>query len=77
MMPSYFFAHGAPSIVLEDNEYTQKLKNFRNITPKPRAIVLFSAHWEESEQTVGAAETYETIYDFGGSRRTLRNDLPG
>jgi 4,5-DOPA dioxygenase extradiol len=71
MMPSYFFAHGAPSIVLEDNEYTQLLKNFKDHTPRPKAIVLFSAHWEESVQTVSAAETYETIYDFGGFQDEL------
>lgn len=71
MMPSYFFAHGAPSIVLEDNEYTQLLKNFKDHSPKPKAIVLFSAHWEESVQSVSAAETYETIYDFGGFQDEL------
>ncbi|WP_141501575.1 DODA-type extradiol aromatic ring-opening family dioxygenase [Paenibacillus luteus] len=71
MMPSYFFAHGAPSIVLEDNEYTQLLKNFKEHSPKPKAIVLFSAHWEEEVQTVSAAEEYETIYDFGGFQDEL------
>ncbi|TLS51250.1 dioxygenase [Paenibacillus antri] len=71
MMPSYFFAHGAPSIVLEDNEYTRLLRNFKDQTPKPKAIVLFSAHWEEPTQSIGAAETYETIYDFGGFQDEL------
>jgi 4,5-DOPA dioxygenase extradiol len=71
MMPSYFFAHGAPSIVLEDNEYTQLLKRFKEDTPRPKAIVLFSAHWEEQVQSIGAAETYETIYDFGGFQDEL------
>jgi 4,5-DOPA dioxygenase extradiol len=71
MMPSYFFAHGAPSIVLEDNEYTQLLKNFKDHSPRPKAIVLFTAHWEETVQTVSAAETYETIYDFGGFQDEL------
>jgi 4,5-DOPA dioxygenase extradiol len=71
MMPSYFFAHGAPSIVLENNEYTQLLKNFKDQTARPKAIVLFSAHWEELEQTVSAAETYETIYDFSGFQDEL------
>lgn len=71
MMPSYFFAHGAPSIVLEDNEYTRLLKQFKDHMPKPKAIVLFSAHWEESIQTVSAANTYETIYDFGGFQDEL------
>ncbi|MEK5030130.1 class III extradiol ring-cleavage dioxygenase [Paenibacillus sp. FSL R7-0302] len=71
MMPSYFFAHGAPSIVLEDNAYTKLLKEFKDHMPKPKAIVLFSAHWEESVQSVGAAATYDTIYDFGGFQDEL------
>lgn len=71
MMPSYFYAHGAPSLVLEDNEYTKLLKEFKDYTPRPKAIVLFSAHWEESVQSVGAAATYETIYDFGGFQDEL------
>ncbi|WP_379153642.1 DODA-type extradiol aromatic ring-opening family dioxygenase [Paenibacillus sp. sgz5001063] len=71
MIPSYFFAHGAPSLVLEDNEYTKLLKQFKDHTPKPKAIVLFSAHWEEGVQSVGAAATYETIYDFGGFQDEL------
>ncbi|HZG86035.1 class III extradiol ring-cleavage dioxygenase [Paenibacillus sp.] len=71
MMPSYFFAHGAPSIVLEDNEYTRLLKSFKDHTPRPKAILLFSAHWEEPVQHIGAAESYETIYDFGGFQDEL------
>ncbi|MDD9268340.1 DODA-type extradiol aromatic ring-opening family dioxygenase [Paenibacillus sp. GCM10023248] len=71
MMPSYFFAHGAPSIVLENNAYTQLLKNFHQHTPRPKGIVLFSAHWEEQVQRVSAADTYETIYDFGGFQDEL------
>ncbi|MEK3901011.1 dioxygenase family protein [Paenibacillus sp. FSL R7-0179] len=71
MMPSYFFAHGAPSIVLEDNAYTKLLKEFKDHMPKPKAIVLFSAHWEESVQSIGAAATYDTIYDFGGFQDEL------
>ena len=62
MMPSYFFAHGAPSIVLENNGYTELLKSFNLATPKPKAIVLFSAHWEEHTQAIGAAETYDTTF---------------
>ncbi|ACT04683.1 DODA-type extradiol aromatic ring-opening family dioxygenase [Paenibacillus sp. JDR-2] len=71
MLPSYFFAHGAPSIVLEDNSYTEFLKSFAANHPKPKAIVLFSAHWEENVQAVSAASTYSTIYDFGGFQDEL------
>lgn len=71
MMPSYFFAHGAPSIVLEQNGYTAFLKHFAAQIPKPKAIVLFSAHWEQSVQTISAVDTYGTIYDFGGFQDEL------
>jgi 4,5-DOPA dioxygenase extradiol len=71
MMPSYFFAHGAPSIVLENNAYTSFLKDFAAQTPKPKAIVLFSAHWESRLQTISAVDTYSTIYDFSGFQDEL------
>ncbi|MDQ1911133.1 class III extradiol ring-cleavage dioxygenase [Paenibacillus sp. GD4] len=71
MMPSYFFAHGAPSIVLERNAYTDFIKKFAAGKPKPKAIVLFSAHWEQTSQTVSAVDTYSTIYDFSGFQEEL------
>ncbi|WP_308634994.1 DODA-type extradiol aromatic ring-opening family dioxygenase [Paenibacillus silvisoli] len=71
MMPSYFFAHGAPSLVLERHAYTDFLKQFAADTPKPKAIVLFSAHWEDSVQAVSDVKTYDTIYDFSGFQDEL------
>jgi 4,5-DOPA dioxygenase extradiol len=66
MMPSFFIAHGAPSIVLEDNEYTRFLKNLASLYSQAKAVVLFSAHWESPFQQIGAAKKFETIYDFSG-----------
>ncbi|NHN32156.1 DODA-type extradiol aromatic ring-opening family dioxygenase [Paenibacillus agricola] len=71
MIPSYFIAHGAPSLALEQNDYTALLKDFAAGHPKPRAIVLFSAHWESNEQTISGAPQYETIYDFSGFQPEL------
>lgn len=71
MIPSYFFAHGAPSIVLEQNSYTDFLKSFAANNPRPKAIVILSAHWEENVQAVSAVDTYSTIYDFGGFQDEL------
>ncbi|BBI31406.1 DODA-type extradiol aromatic ring-opening family dioxygenase [Cohnella abietis] len=72
MMPSYFFAHGAPSLVLDELEYTTFLKSFSTTIPKPKAIVLFSAHWESRTQTVSdVPSTYSTIYDFSGFQDEL------
>jgi 4,5-DOPA dioxygenase extradiol len=66
MLPSFFIAHGAPLIAVENNEYTQFLKELGVSLPRPKAIILFSAHWESHLQTVSDVNQYETIYDFGG-----------
>ncbi len=71
MMPSYFFAHGAPSLILDEIEYTGFLKEFAEEHPKPKAIVLFSAHWEEPAQTVSNVDMHGTIYDFSGFQPEL------
>lgn len=67
MIPSLFIAHGAPSIVIEDNEFTDFLKKLGSEIPKPKAIVVFSAHYEGQKQKIGAVSgQYEMIYDFYG-----------
>ncbi|OPA76356.1 dioxygenase [Paenibacillus selenitireducens] len=72
MMPSFFVAHGAPSLVLEEHAYTSFLKNLASTLPsKPKAIVIFSAHWEQSQQTISAVDTHGTIYDFSGFQEEL------
>ncbi|RBW70049.1 dioxygenase family protein [Bacillus taeanensis] len=71
MLPSFFIAHGAPLLAIEDNEYTQFLSELGRTLPKPKAIVLFSAHWESNVQKVSDIEEYKTIYDFGGFPEAL------
>lgn len=71
MLPSLFIAHGAPSLAIENHAYTDFLKGLAAELPKPKAIVLFSAHWESREQQVSGAESYETIYDFSGFQPEL------
>ncbi|MEH7415382.1 class III extradiol ring-cleavage dioxygenase [Neobacillus drentensis] len=66
MMPTLFIAHGAPLLAIENNEYTQFLNELGKNIPRPKAIVLFSAHWESRVQKVSNVDSYSTIYDFGG-----------
>ncbi|MGG1397162.1 class III extradiol ring-cleavage dioxygenase [Bacillus salipaludis] len=66
MIPSLFIAHGAPLIAIENNEYTQFITQLGQSMPRPKAIVIFSAHWESTVQKVSEVATYSTIYDFGG-----------
>lgn len=66
MIPSYFIAHGSPLLAIEDSEYTKFLANLVETLPKPKAIVIFSAHWETPVQAVSSVDEYSMIYDFGG-----------
>jgi 4,5-DOPA dioxygenase extradiol len=72
MLPSYFIAHGAPLLAIENNQYTQFLNQLGQTLPKPKAIILFSAHYEAPVQRVSDIEgEYETVYDFGGFPEAL------
>lgn len=66
MTPSLFLAHGAPLIAIQDNDYTRFLRKLgENLRPK--AIVIFTAHWESEILTISATDdVYDTIYDFSG-----------
>jgi len=66
MMPSLFLAHGSPMLAIEDSPYAGFLAELGR-TLRPKAIVIFSAHWESPVTTVSSTDgTYDTIYDFGG-----------
>jgi 4,5-DOPA dioxygenase extradiol len=61
-----FLCHGAPDLVLEENEYTGLLKEIGK-QYRPKAIVLFTAHWETEVTAISSvAGTYDMIYDFYG-----------
>jgi 4,5-DOPA dioxygenase extradiol len=65
-MQSLFLAHGSPMNAIEDKEYTRFLEHFGR-TLNPKAIVIFTAHWESEVLTISASDQpYETIYDFYG-----------
>lgn len=66
MFPSFFVAHGAPTLAIEQNEYVDFLKTLASSLPRPKAIVIFSAHWESGIQLVSDVSEYGTIYDFYG-----------
>ncbi|MFT9846707.1 DODA-type extradiol aromatic ring-opening family dioxygenase [Aneurinibacillus sp. REN35] len=66
MTPSLFLAHGAPLIAIQDNDYTRFLRKL-GAQFKPKAIVIFTAHWESETLTISATDdVYDTIYDFSG-----------
>ncbi|WP_379971181.1 DODA-type extradiol aromatic ring-opening family dioxygenase [Ectobacillus sp. sgz5001026] len=66
MMPSLFLAHGSPMLAIEQTPYTQFLADLGEQL-RPKAIIVFTAHWESGELTISSSDDeYDTIYDFGG-----------
>jgi 4,5-DOPA dioxygenase extradiol len=70
MLPTLFVAHGAPTLAIENNAYTDFLSQYAMDLPdryaRPEAIVIFTAHWESRVQQISSVDPYEMIYDFGG-----------
>lgn len=64
-MPVIFAAHGAP-VLLDDGEWMLELAGWAKSMPKPKSILMVSAHWEQRPTTLGAVETVPLIYDFYG-----------
>ncbi|MCU1586539.1 MAG: dioxygenase extradiol [Frankiales bacterium] len=65
-MPAAFFGHGSPMNALEHNRYTESWKAFGAAVPRPRAILVISAHWYINATAVTAMPRPRTIHDFYG-----------
>lgn len=65
-LPSLFISHGSPMTALEPKLTGQRLAELARALPRPRAIVVASAHWLSHAPLVGAAAQPQTVHDFGG-----------
>ena len=70
-MPALFLGHGSPMNVIEENSFTNSWEQLGKSIPRPRAIVLISAHWETLGTHVTAMEDPRTIHDFGNFPQAL------
>ncbi|QXG46171.1 DODA-type extradiol aromatic ring-opening family dioxygenase [Pseudomonas viridiflava] len=66
MFPSLFISHGSPMLALQPGESGPALARLAAEMPRPRAIVMVSAHWESHELLVNGNPQPETWHDFGG-----------
>jgi 4,5-DOPA dioxygenase extradiol len=64
-MPVIFAAHGAP-ILLDDDAWMGELLAWAGSMPKPKSVLMVSAHWEERPAALGATRPVPLVYDFYG-----------
>lgn len=65
-MPSLFIAHGSPMLAVEDSAYTAFLERLGRRLPRPKAVVIFSAHWDCPDQLLTDSDRSEALHDFYG-----------
>lgn len=69
--PTLFIGHGNPMNTLEDNANSRAWRDWGKRLPRPRAILVISAHWETEGVAVTAMPCPRTIHDFSGFPKRL------
>lgn len=63
-MPALYIGHGAPPL-LDDPTWSGQLAAWAQDLPRPKAILIISAHWEAAPVSLTASGA-PLVYDFGG-----------
>src|SRR3546814_20280876 len=65
-MPALFIGHGSPMNTLELNGYTRAWRRLGAARPRPRALLVVSAHWFIAATAVTATPRPPTLHDLSG-----------
>src|SRR5258706_15591442 len=66
MLPSVFISHGSPMHALQAGPAGEAWAALGRTVPRPRAVVIASAHWETNIPMLTGSAKPETIHDFSG-----------
>ncbi|MEV6067837.1 class III extradiol ring-cleavage dioxygenase [Nocardia sp. NPDC052001] len=64
-MPVLYLSHGAPPLA-DHPRWPGELAAWADALPRPRAVLVVSAHWETAPIALGATTVTPLVYDFGG-----------
>jgi 4,5-DOPA dioxygenase extradiol len=68
-LPALYLGHGAPPL-LDDGLWMAELFSWALSMPKPRAVLVVSAHWEHAPLSISSTEAAPAlVYDFSGFDR--------
>lgn len=79
-MPTLFLSHGSPLHALQAGDAGEAWAGLAAALPRPRAVLMISAHWETELPLLSGHDAPETIHDFSGFPRelySLRYHAPG
>ncbi|MEU2778433.1 class III extradiol ring-cleavage dioxygenase [Streptomyces sp. NPDC007162] len=65
-LPALYLSHGAPP-TFDDGPWLRELFDWAQSLPKPKAILIVSAHWEDASLAISAPGAgTPLVYDFSG-----------
>ena len=79
-LPTLFLSHGSPMHALEPGAVRSVWEKLARDLPRPKALLIASAHWETDIPELTASRKPETIHDFHGFPQPLyeiRYPAPG
>ncbi len=66
ILPALYLSHGAP-MLLEDDLWMSQLADWAKSMPKPKAVLIVSAHWEAAPISISSTAAHTPlVYDFSG-----------